>query len=347
MLLSRLISTAALFAASAVAVTATDIPDSLTNGMESRGVSESAEDTIKEYIKSLDLVPDDTAVLHRRQSTSSHAADNAAAAIHRRADAPTIADIPQNMTEDMALRSQSENIEDIVMEYIKKLNLLPKGTNILYRRESPSSSPASNGRHSALSALLQVRTELSQYLTAAKNHASGIVSRSTASIPPTSRLASLFRRDSPPPLTPTWNSSTIAACTNALSMLRGLANSPSGMSMCYNLPFLSNTTGVFEADLRLFTIGPATGAFAGIASKDIAIDVRFAGAQVQPVPTSELAPNPVVAKRGRIGLSWPPSRREVRALMGMEKRSNQAPVLAQSYAFVGQINKELLDANLN
>ena len=117
--------------------------------------------------------------------------------------------------------------------------------------------------------------------------------------------------------------------------------------MCYNLPFLSNTTGVFEADLRLFTIGPATGAFAGIASKDIAIDVRFAGAQVQPVPTSELAPNPVVAKRGRLGLSWPPSRREVKALMGMEKRSNQAPVLAQSYAFVGQINKELLDANLN
>lgn len=238
-------------------------------------------------------------------------------------------DIPQSMTDDIASRSKTENVADIVLEYVKNLDLLPNNTNILYRRKSPP-SPAANNPAAAVATINRRADTPSDLL---KNYISSIADDGRDL---------LYRRADTPPLPPAnWNASTMAACTTALVMLRGLANSPSGMAMCYNLPFLDNSTGVFEADLRLFTIGPATGAFAGVAPADVSIDVRFAGAQVQPVPVTDLVARPQVAARG-LPLSWPPSKRGLFA-----KRADQAPVMAQSFAFVGQINKELQNANLN
>lgn len=299
MILPRLLTTVTLVAASVAGLTTADIPQNMTDDVASRSTTENVEDIVLEYIKALNLLPDDANVLYRRQSQSPPAADIAAAIIRRAA--LTTAVIPQSMTDGMASRSTTEKVEDIVMEYIKTLNVLPDDTNVLYRRQSQSSSAANNA-------------------------------------------AAINRRASPPAPGPSWNNSVITACTTALAMLRGLANSPTGMSMCYNLPFLDNSTGMFEADLRLFTIGPPTAAFAGVAPVDIAIDVVFAGAQVQPVPTADLVPNPQVAAR-RLPLSSPPSRRGLRGLFW--KRADAAPVLTQSYAFVGQINRELQNANLN
>lgn len=238
-------------------------------------------------------------------------------------------DIPQSMTDDIASRSKTENVADIVLEYVKNLDLLPNNTNILYRRRSPP-SPAANNPAAAVATINRRADTPSDLL---KNYISSIADDGRDL---------LYRRADTPPAPPAnWNASTMAACTTALVMLRGLANSPTGMAMCYNLPFLDNSTGVFEADLRLFTIGPATGAFAGVAPADVSIDVRFAGAQVQPVPVTDLVARPQVAARG-LPLSWPPSKRGLFA-----KRADQAPVMAQSFAFVGQINKELQNANLN
>ncbi|KFY41644.1 hypothetical protein V495_04842, partial [Pseudogymnoascus sp. VKM F-4514 (FW-929)] len=58
--------------------------------------------------------------------------------------AVTTSDIPQGMTDDIALRSKTENVADIVQEYIKNLDLLPNNTNVLYRRRSPPSPAANN-----------------------------------------------------------------------------------------------------------------------------------------------------------------------------------------------------------
>ena len=238
------------------------------------------------------------------------------------------ADIPQSMTDDIASRSKSENVADIVLEYVKNLDLLPNNTNIMYRRRSPP-SPAANNPAAAVTAINR-----------RADTPSDLLNKYISTIPDDGR--DLLYRRADTPLTPAnWNASTMAACTTALVMLRGLANSPSGMAMCYNLPFLDNSTGVFQADLRLFSIGPATGAFAGVAPADVSIDVRFVGAQVQPVPVTDLVASPSVAARG-LPLSWPPSKRGFFA-----KRADQAPTLSQSFAFVGQINPELQDAKLN
>ncbi|KFY51455.1 hypothetical protein V496_08835 [Pseudogymnoascus sp. VKM F-4515 (FW-2607)] len=237
------------------------------------------------------------------------------------------ADIPQSMTDDIASRSKTENVADIVLEYVKNLDLLPDDTSVLYRRRSPP-SPAANNPAAAVATINRRADTPSDLL---KNYISDIPDDGH----------DLLNRRADAPLPPAnWNASTMEACTTALVMLRGLANSPSGMSMCYNLPFLDNSTGVFQADLRLFSIGPATGAFAGVAPADVSIDVRFAGAQVQPVPVTDLVARPSVAARG-LPPSWPPSKR------GFLAKRAQNPVMSQSFAFVGQINPELQNANLN
>jgi len=123
-----------------------------------------------------------------------------------------------------------------------------------------------------------------------------------------------------------WNAQTSAACETALAALNGVASNPSGMAFCYNLPFLDTTTGVFQADLRLFMISAATGDFAGVPSEDVTIGMQYIGATASMIPASQLTTGGNVEK---------------------VKRQAQPPVQQQAYAFVGQINKNLLSANLN
>lgn len=136
-----------------------------------------------------------------------------------------------------------------------------------------------------------------------------------------------------------WDVQTEAACVTQLMTLNGVASNPSGMAVCYNIPFFDNSTGVFQADLRLFMIGAATGDFAGIPSQDIMVGLQYNGATVSAVNESTL--RPTIARREETYslMSWPSSK------VSLSKRA--APVLAQQYAFVGQINKELKDGSLN
>lgn len=77
-----------------------------------------------------------------------------------------------------------------------------------------------------------------------------------------------------------WNAQVNAACISSLRQLT-VASNPSGTCVCYNLPALDNSTGVFEADLRLFRISEARDAFAGIEPERISVGVRFVGANVK------------------------------------------------------------------
>jgi hypothetical protein len=108
-----------------------------------------------------------------------------------------------------------------------------------------------------------------------------------------------------------WDANTTSACTTSLEALNGRPSNPSGMAVCYNLPFLNETTGIFQADLRLYMVGAAINAT-------------------------------TMTKRSDDGsslISWPRAEE-----MEMLKRQTQSiPQLAQAYAFVGQVNKELLN----
>lgn len=129
-----------------------------------------------------------------------------------------------------------------------------------------------------------------------------------------------------------WDAQTAAACTTSLEALNGVASNPSGMAVCYNLPFLDNSTGVFEADLRLYMIAAPTGGFADIASSNVQVGLQYDGATVSAVNASTLKTRQ--ADETSL-ISWP------RDEEGLQKRV-MTPTLVQSYAFVGQINKDLL-----
>ena len=126
-----------------------------------------------------------------------------------------------------------------------------------------------------------------------------------------------------------WNEQTQAACITALLMLNGIASNPAGMAVCYNLPYLDNSTGVFRADLRLYMISDPSGGFSDVPAQNVTVGLQYFGASVQTINPSEL--------KKRDFSSWPSTKSE----SGIGKRAATAPTLVQSYAFIGQINHNL------
>lgn len=127
---------------------------------------------------------------------------------------------------------------------------------------------------------------------------------------------------------------TVAACTTALMSVPANSINPSGMAVCYNLPTLDSTTGAFQADMRLFRVATATGQFAGLSDQGVQVGLSYSGASVQPTNSS-------VNRREVYSLiSWPATKRD-----GVESRAT-TPVLTQTYAFTGQINKAIMTSNM-
>ncbi|KAI0997964.1 hypothetical protein K3495_g10226 [Podosphaera aphanis] len=130
-----------------------------------------------------------------------------------------------------------------------------------------------------------------------------------------------------------WNEMTRKACESSLESFKGVVNNPSGIAVCYNLPFLDNTTGVFEADLRLYAVAKPTGTFSNVPSDKIQVGLSYNGATVSPVNASSL--------KTRDDLEISSSTNVANKEAGSIKRA-MTPKLLQSYSFVGQINKSLL-----
>lgn len=131
----------------------------------------------------------------------------------------------------------------------------------------------------------------------------------------------------------TWSEGTSAACEAALSS--GVSSNPSGMAVCYNIATLDSTTGVFQADLRLYKVADPTGDFADIPSSSVAVGLSYTGATVSPVNESSLKTR---SDTETSLISWPRDEEEV-------ERRTTTPTLVQDYAFVGQINKDDISAD--
>lgn len=140
-----------------------------------------------------------------------------------------------------------------------------------------------------------------------------------------------------------WDAQTSSACMTSLTALNGVASNPSGMAVCYNLPFLDNSTGVFQADLRLYRVADPNGDFAGIQSQDVQVGLSYLGASVSAANTSTVSARDAPFSM----LSWPIERRDEAEELGRRQSTNSTPVMVQSYAFVGQVNKNLMTATMN
>jgi hypothetical protein len=148
-------------------------------------------------------------------------------------------------------------------------------------------------------------------------------------------------RQAPPSTTPAsgdaakqdltqWESQTKPACESALQALNGQASNPTGLAICYNLPFLDNTTGIFEAELRLYNISAPINPWAGVTASDVSMTLSYLGATVQSM-------NGTVIKRD---ISWPPVRESL--VERQSSGSSTGPVELKVLSYVGRINSNLM-----
>jgi len=71
------------------------------------------------------------------------------------------------------------------------------------------------------------------------------------------------------------NASTLTACSTALARHNTVGNE-AGMAACYNiLNWQANMGGMFQADLRLYQMGPATGAFVNVPMNAITVSLVY------------------------------------------------------------------------
>lgn len=138
-------------------------------------------------------------------------------------------------------------------------------------------------------------------------------------ISPRSAQATSTSSSSGPPANlndPATNMTIAMACVDALADITKVSNA-AGWAACYNVLYLNNQTGIFEADLRLYQVSQPSGAFVGIPNSNIHLTLNYPKAAIsassQQIKRSELA----------------------------TRQTNSNMSQLQQYSVVGQINKRL------
>lgn len=133
-----------------------------------------------------------------------------------------------------------------------------------------------------------------------------------------------------------WEAETKKACMETLENLNGQASNPSGIAVCYNLPFLDNSTGVFQAELRMYNVSAPVAPWDGVTAADVSMTLSYLGATVQNM-------NGTFAKRD---ISWPPVR-EVRDGLLVERQSISTMTELKVLMYVGRVNSNLMGSAMN
>ena len=125
------------------------------------------------------------------------------------------------------------------------------------------------------------------------------------------------------------------ACMNALVIMDGQASNPSGMAVCYNMVSYDNSTGAFQADLKLYKISDGSGDWAMVQQQGMNVEVTY------PNATAAYAKGNAMLKRGSSSLSWPriPDSKRRRELMGRAT----SPQMMSDLKFVGKVNNSTMN----
>lgn len=135
-----------------------------------------------------------------------------------------------------------------------------------------------------------------------------------------------------------WEADTKKACEETLSNLNGEASNPSGIVVCYNLPFLDNTTGVFQAELRMYNVSAPIDPWDGVTAADVSMTLSYLGATVQNM-------NGTFTKRA---LSSPSAlKREVSNGLIIERQNIATLTELKVLMYVGRINNNLMGSAMN
>lgn len=130
--------------------------------------------------------------------------------------------------------------------------------------------------------------------------------------------------------TGSWDTITQAACLAAFNDGTNTTQRPCGVAACYNIKYYDNTTGVFQAELRLYRTSPATGMWTSMKSDGVKVKVSCKGA-------SMAAGTMQMGKRDNAILSWPQTQR-----LRIFRRLTPGPEMIQQMSFYGEIHEDLM-----
>jgi hypothetical protein len=124
-----------------------------------------------------------------------------------------------------------------------------------------------------------------------------------------------------------WDEETKQACMKTLGDLNGQASNPSGIAVCYNLPFFDKKTGVFQAELRMYNVSAPVDPWAGVTAADVSMTLSYLGATVQMMNMNS-------TKRDLSG--------GVRDGMLVERQNIDTMTELKVLMYVGRLNKNLM-----
>lgn len=170
----------------------------------------------------------------------------------------------------------------------------------------------------------------------------------TPGAPPASVATPLLPQSGPSPgtINPVETTAQVdQACMTAVMSLKGNSGNPAGLAVCYNVPFLDQQRGTFEAELRLYNISAPNGDFIGIPPTMMTVTLQYEGATIQKsngtLPTKrhlveladrQLMPSPTIT-------AMPPS--------GAMPAGISMPSEVALRKYVGQVNKNLMTPGMN
>ena len=130
-----------------------------------------------------------------------------------------------------------------------------------------------------------------------------------------------------------------ADCMNALIAMNGQASNPSGMAICYNVLSYGNTTGTFQANLKLYRISDGSGDWVMVRQEGMSVGVMY------PNATAAYANENTMFKRGNWLLHRPqvPSTGRQGKLMGRAT----SPAIISDLNFVGKVNNSTMSQPYN
>jgi hypothetical protein len=147
-----------------------------------------------------------------------------------------------------------------------------------------------------------------------------------------------------------WSAEADKACMTSIMNLKGKASNPAGLAVCYNVPFLDQERGIFEAELRMYNISMPTGSFVGVTPAMMMVTLQYQGATIQksdgqlPVKRDSVE---LVERQQQMsgiltaptGTAMPPS--------GAMPNGILMPSEVAVRKYVGQVNKALMIPGMN
>ena len=157
-----------------------------------------------------------------------------------------------------------------------------------------------------------------------------------------------------------WNEQTSAACLEALRLDDNddtRSNSPAGISVCYNLPFLDRSTGVFQAELRMYNISTPVDEWQGVVAADIALELSYVAATAQLIDRLSLRkrnlyiesprqPSPSLLPASTSSSVSQPSAFPIPELRMAKRQNEKGPEEIKVLSYIGQVDEAVIGADL-